>query len=331
MGDRRYKSNLFNFFWRQSLQLQDLWQKKARQAKVSSIWGLQAGLYPLYLLFQTSRLAGRTLRQADTQGQRWLRAVVEPEQDSRLGEVDRPIQRVLRAIQLIVIPPEPPLPSTQFAPGVNPGPQLRVSIQALPAQPPTLNARAQRWAIGWWHRAQAILPRPRPQLNAHGVALQGVACDLSHRYPILVAAGNEVLDVLTANQQTQIQQLMAWEVAHYHRQRRLVQQLPQLNPWHHRQLPTPTVRPQMWSPIQGFHQLMAWIQTGPIATTVNLFAETHRLPPTPLLPGEPWAPLPVALPADLGKTLNQLSPKLTPEAIALVDTAIASGVSLGLS
>ena len=324
MGDRRYKSKLFNFIWLQSMQLKDLWQQKARQAKVSATWGLQVSMYPLYLLFQTTRLAGRTLRQADTQGQRWLRATLEPEQDSRLGAVDRPIQRLMEAIQLTVIPPDPTPPSTQLAVGVNPSPQLMVSVRQLAPQSPNLRVRAQRWALGWLQRAQSALPRPQRQHPAVGITLQGVACDLGHRHPLLIAVGNEALDVLTLDQQQQLQQLIVWEVAHYHRQRRLVQQLPALNPWSHHRLPVRPPRSQMSPPIKVFRKLMAWVQTGPVATTINLFQETHILPPSPRLPDTPWAPLPVELPADLGITLNQLSPKLTPDAMELMDRAIAN-------
>lgn len=58
----RYQSKLFNFFNRQGQQLREqsgiLWRK----LKIATVWGGQIALYPIYALFQASRIASKQLR-----------------------------------------------------------------------------------------------------------------------------------------------------------------------------------------------------------------------------------------------------------------------------
>ncbi|NJK29751.1 MAG: hypothetical protein HC940_06165, partial [Acaryochloris sp. SU_5_25] len=86
-------------------------------------------------------------------------------------------------------------------------------------------------------------------------------------------------------------------------------------------LPLPKLRSQMLPPIQIFQRTMAWMQTGSMAVKVNLFQEALALPGD--LSGDSY-PVSLALPQGLATTLNQLSPKLTQEAIEMLDGAIAA-------
>jgi len=134
----------------------------------------------------------------------------------------------------------------------------------------------------------------------------------------LVTPDNEVIDVLTPAQQRELHKLMAWELANYRRQDRLSQDFQHLAKTNFRQLPRPKTRSQMLPPVRAFRKAMTWMQTGPMAAKVNLFQEAA-------LPGDRVSsPLPLALPQGLAATLEQLTPKLTQDAIEMLDGAIAS-------
>ncbi|NJP11823.1 MAG: hypothetical protein HC866_22070 [Leptolyngbyaceae cyanobacterium RU_5_1] len=101
---------------------------------------------------------------------------------------------------------------------------------------------------------------------------------------VLVTNQNQLLDILTAEQQQHIQQRITWEVAHYLRYLGMRQQVAGLPP-----LRVPNDRSQMWTPIRAFHRLMVWMQSGSIAIATNLFQEAS-LPASPT----PVANLPAA-------------------------------------
>lgn len=63
-----YKSKLFTFLNRQSIQWGSRLTEAARRLKITLEWGTQIALYPLYLLVQTSRVATRQF--TASQGQR---------------------------------------------------------------------------------------------------------------------------------------------------------------------------------------------------------------------------------------------------------------------
>jgi hypothetical protein len=64
-----YQSKLFNFLNRQSQRWQDRLGTAARHLKVTAEWGIQVMLYPIYLLVQAGRMAGKELEQAVTHAQ----------------------------------------------------------------------------------------------------------------------------------------------------------------------------------------------------------------------------------------------------------------------
>ncbi|MGF1601834.1 MAG: hypothetical protein ACFCU8_07405 [Thermosynechococcaceae cyanobacterium] len=301
-SDQRYQSQLFNVILRQSRQLSDQWQRNTRQAKVASLWGLQMAIYPVYLLFQVTRLSEQILRQADTQGQRLLKAALDPDQSPLQGaKIDTPIRRVLGAIQITD-------QATEDADGL-----LVVNITALKSR-----------SIPIWQRYQRWFKRLRHSSNPHEI-LRGLASDLETRHLVLVTPDNEPLDVLTLEQQKNVLKLMTWEVAHYQRQQRLNHQLRTVTQLHHRPLSEPKLRSQMLPPIRGFRQLMSWFQASPMATATNLFQEAQAIDPLLLLTGEIGS---IPLPEHIGATLRRLSPQLTPEALQMLDGAISEWETL---
>ncbi len=57
-----YQSKLFNFLSQQSRKLAEKVQLATRQLKVAVVWGVQLLIYPIYALFQTSRLVRKQIQ-----------------------------------------------------------------------------------------------------------------------------------------------------------------------------------------------------------------------------------------------------------------------------
>lgn len=320
-AERRYQSRLFNLILQQSRELTEQWQRNLRQAKVTSMWGMQMGLYPIYLLFQVTRFTQVALRQGDVQGQRLLKAVVDPSQDSLASSADGPIRNVLGAIQIETL-------ESAVDPDTETGdsdevsePQFTVQIEGLSHQRPTIRVRYQKWLQRWAERNPLHNQATRwlGITSEPDLKIQGIACDLQTTTVLLVTPNNESLDVLTHTQERELHKLMAWEMANYRRQQRLDRDLQHLATSNRRQLPMPRMRSQMLPPVKVFRKAMAWVQTGPMAAKVNLFQEALALPGN-----ESSDVLPLALPQGLTATFNQLTPKLTQDAMEMLDGAIAS-------
>lgn len=136
----------------------------------------------------------------------------------------------------------------------------------------------------------AIAPTDAAAVKATAtIQIRGVASLLSPRRLVLVTVNNEVLDGFTSAQQHYLQQRIAWEVATYQRYLSLKHQSHQLVP-----LQPATLSELRLKPVQAFQALMAWMQSGAVAITINLFQEAAWLPrafsatkpfkPAPLFP-----------------------------------------------
>ncbi len=100
--------------------------------------------------------------------------------------------------------------------------------------------------------------------------IQGIASLIPTRKLVLVTIDNQVMDVLTIEQQDHLKQRIIWEMANYWRywRRHYIAQA-------HSTLLLPLEdRPTLLPPVRVFRQLMAWVQSGPIAIAVNLFQES---------------------------------------------------------
>lgn len=115
--------------------------------------------------------------------------------------------------------------------------------------------------------------------------IQGFASLLTNRALVLVTVENEILNVLTAEQQIQLQRQIVWEIATYwqYRKIQLLEGGTQGQGWNDTFLPLPKERANLLPPIRAFRHLMAWIQLSPVAIAVNLFQES-RLAVVPATP-----------------------------------------------
>ncbi|HEY9628158.1 MAG TPA: hypothetical protein V6C84_12735 [Coleofasciculaceae cyanobacterium] len=300
----RYRSNVFNFLTRQSMRLQDQVSQTWRQAKMATVWGAQILLYPLYVGFQATRLVGKQLRQTARQVLPRLRAVVqtvEPPGTEAAAFLfaDTPIQRSLQALSdlklmlpadrlaLQLDPQDPSAPgiwvvvggaiASSLMPSLLPGGEssgalaqgsqkaIRLSV-SLPTSP-------ERSGM------QAFEPSSRTMQAQEAIQIQSIAALLDSHKLVLVDVQNQLLDVLSPEQQMILQRRIAGDVANYWRQQR---DLAEAYPWVDRFLPLPKDRALALPPIRTFWQLMAWMQTSPVAVATNLFQESKLLPSLPV-------------------------------------------------
>lgn len=131
------------------------------------------------------------------------------------------------------------------------------------------------------------LATSQPQSPTPAVYIRGVASLLATQSLVLVTNQNESLDILTPEQQRLLHQRIAWEVAHYLRYvRSRLCQTPGLSP-----LRPPNRHSFVLPPVRAFQWLMAWMQSGAIAASANLFQEASwRACPLPFPPAKPALP-----------------------------------------
>ena len=295
----RYQSRFFNFLNRQSLRLKDQFERTARQIKVTAVWGAQIVLYPLYLLVQGSLSAGRQLAAEAEAGWPRLKEFTNKEHKEQPEvplDADTPIQRVLEELKVGRLQVNR-LESEDLNPLLNPESS---TLQPSKLQPSTLQASTPTRCV-----------------------IQGVASLLTTRSLVLVTVENQILDILTPEQQQKLASKIRWEVADLLRHRRLAQ-----SSKHKKATPrlASLDQPRVFLPVRVFWQVMAWVQTSPVAIAANLFQEStlvdDEVPSfNPILPSRPTPQELPQLPAsDEAPIANPLVPQQT---IAFLDRAIA--------
>src|SRR5919199_2140404 len=268
----RYQSRLFNFLNRQSLRLTDQFNRAVRNIKVAAVWGVQIMLYPAYLLTQVSLLAGRQLSSEAEAGWPRLKEVThqDDEPQETPSEADTPIQRILSEVTSLPLP--------EIAGSVVSPPGLLVRFRERTFDEETEVDQQQVTGKG-----QLTTPSVLGMAQQHSdseeaisqtrtddgrYVIQGVASLLGTRSLVLVTVENQILDILTPNQQQKLASKISWEVANWLRQRRLGQfqnstrRLSGLN------------QPRVFRPLRTFWKVMAWVQTSPVAIAANLFQES---------------------------------------------------------
>jgi hypothetical protein len=198
----RYQSRLFNFLHQQSLKVKEQYARAFRNIQVSTKWTVEAILYPFYKLFQSVAQAGKQLGTSTPPNQQ--------QQLPNATDSDTPIQQVLLAIATLpdTEEPKPSYPLAFLA-------SWRLNL-FKPTSPnkPTL------------HQTNT-LKQNRPQIRA-------IASQISTHTLVLVTPQNQILDILTPQQQQILEGRILDEIANYWRAWRLAaetsQQTPQLLP-----------------------------------------------------------------------------------------------------
>lgn len=271
----RYQSKVLSFFSERSLRFRDRTSQTLRQIKVAAVWGTQILLYPVYLAFQSTRLISKQLRQVVRQALPQLQAAKQSLQilahsaDSSgkpfpILTSDTPIQNTLHAVDALIqsLSPE----------------QIAGYLGTEAPEEPELGSSSS----GMLREVVSAIV-PSSPLSLASTRIRGVASELTTQKLVLVTVENHILDILTLEQEAQLQRRMIWELVTYWRQQRTVQagpltigQLPALKSLLvDRFLPLPADRPNALLPIRVFHRLMAWVQTSPVAIATNVFQESQ--------------------------------------------------------
>lgn len=253
-----YQSKFFNFLNRQTIKVKEQVERTFRQAKVAVTWGVQVVMYPIYLIFQSTRYASYRFQQSAQQTWKRLQPSPEPEP---YPEVDVPIQQVLATIETFELNPA-------FLESI-----LAVNAPLALDRPPSAITIAE----------PQLTQISDPQVETQSLATIGgklghlgrisVASQLETRQLVLVASSNQVLDVLTPEQQKLLMRRIVWEIAIYKHNWRL-------QALSNRGFPlkiVPARRSQVLPPIRWFWQAMAWLQTSEVAIAIDLFQESSLI------------------------------------------------------
>ncbi|AUB40505.1 hypothetical protein COO91_06522 [Nostoc flagelliforme CCNUN1] len=217
----RYQSRLFNFVHQQSRRVTQQWEHTFRHLQVATKWGVEVLLYPVYLLFQSSESSGKTLQTKEPQ----TRLKLQPNDTDfqpEIPNVDSPIQHVLEAVNYLssneaVYTPKKTVES--FKPLAFLG-VLRLKFADNKS---TNNANFTQLSNITENQSGSLNPlRLNNALNQHLPVVRGIATSLIDHSLVLVTADNEILDILTPQQQAKLEDRIINEVANYWKSWRLI-------------------------------------------------------------------------------------------------------------
>ncbi|BAZ66983.1 MAG: hypothetical protein KME28_14935 [Pelatocladus maniniholoensis HA4357-MV3] len=183
-SSERYQSRLFNFVHKQSRRWSEGVGRTFRHLQVAANWSLEALAYPVFILLQKAReSAGKQLQATGEQTQNPQIANYTDFQSEAPPASDIPIQQVLKVVENLQI------------------------ISRLKTQDSRL-------------KTQGFRITPHLDLSSN---IQGIASQLCDRQLVLVTLENEILDILTPQQQQKLEEHIITEIANYWRQWRLSQ------------------------------------------------------------------------------------------------------------
>jgi hypothetical protein len=205
-----YRSHLLNALRRSSQHLAQQCQQQMRHIQVQALWGLQSTLYPLYRLFHRRAWPQGLASKGWQQLQQWTNK--DDLTAQKLPAADRPIQKLLQAIQ-VKTPPEITIKPLAPQRGWK---KWQHALQAVWQECQT--------PLVWPDVVQRLIPRIPLMLPVTPTPLliQGVAVELQTQELVLVGQDNQVLNLLSPSQQQQLQQHLTWELTEYYRQVRQV-------------------------------------------------------------------------------------------------------------
>ncbi|MEG4027814.1 MULTISPECIES: hypothetical protein [unclassified Microcoleus] len=263
-----YQSRLLNFISKQSRQIADNCDRTWRQIKETTLTATQILLYPAYLLVQSSRMLGRQLRESSQKvdlpelqefggdenpdlPQNWYQGEVSDE--SSIAEILHLAENLLTSSQTAKTLASFPLLINQG----NPASDL----------PPAITFKGQITK----HQTTSVLEHPlaktelKPQPK-----VEGIASFIPARTLVLVGKENQILDILTPEQQELLEGRITWEVANCGPERR---EITQKELKFNLGLESAAKKAQL-PPMRRFWELMAWLQTSPVALKRNQFGES---------------------------------------------------------
>ncbi len=256
-----YQSRLLNFISKQSRQVADNCDRTWRQVKQGTLTATQILLYPAYLLVQSSRMLGRQLRESSVKvdlpelqefggdenpdlPQNWFGEVSES------SSLAKPSQRIAQILYLA----ENLLNSSQKATTL-----ARFPLLASPGI--DLSRQTAK------HQTTSVLEK---SLANTQLKVEGIASFIPARTLVLIGSENQILDILTPQQQELLENRLTWEIANGDPGRR---EIAQKELKFNLGLESAAKKSQL-PPVRRFWELMAWLQTSPVAVKRNQFGES---------------------------------------------------------
>ncbi|MDQ2099089.1 MAG: hypothetical protein QQW96_15760 [Tychonema bourrellyi B0820] len=279
-----YKSQLLNFISKQSRQVADNCDRTWRQVQSATLNATQILLYPAYLLVQSSRMLARQLRESSQKVDLpELQEFVEGEnlkfsQNSSLNLWNEGIGTESAIVEIVHLAENLLLPSQTQTNYDN----VSFLINGRNATPDIGLQRETQFTEKTTNTSQKLLLEHQPktqlaEISINNVAtintkpeVRGIATFLPARSLVLVGDENQILDILTVEQQELLESRITWEVANSGPGRReIAKQELKFNLG----LEAAAEKSQL-PPVRGFWQLMAWVQTSPLAVKRNQFGES---------------------------------------------------------
>jgi hypothetical protein len=200
----RYQSRIFNFVHQQSRRLTEQLEHTVRYVQVATKWGVEVLLYPVYRLLHSSQSSNKTLYSREPQTRLQLEPGTPP-------TADTPIQNVLETVKNLPFAEAIATPSNGILSPANPLSLLQsLWLKVVPPKASNHSSLPQSLTI-----------TENPALT-HSRA-QGIATHIENRNLLLIAGNNEILDILTPQQQAKLEDLIISEIANYWRSWRLLQ------------------------------------------------------------------------------------------------------------
>ncbi|MEH2069525.1 MAG: hypothetical protein V7K47_15410 [Nostoc sp.] len=214
-----YQSRLFNFVRHQSRRLTHQWEHTFRHLQVATKWGVELLLYPVYLLFRSSESDSKTLHSQEAQSRLQLPSN-DTEQPETYLNVDTPIEHVLETVYYLSSPEAMSTGYTYATPEktsefFNPLSFLRVFWQKPISKNSTNNTNIIHSSTITDNFAAIESSQPENALKQHLAVIQGIATNLLNRNLVLVTTKNEILDILTPEQQAKLEDRIITEVSDY--------------------------------------------------------------------------------------------------------------------
>jgi len=293
ISSRPYKSRLFNFVNRRSLQFRDRIGETFRHLKVAAEWGAQLLISPLYWIFQPRDWKGEVLGTAPSD-----KALPPAETYLSDPPVDQPLEKILTAIEPWFELPDASVLTANLndvKPDHSPrkkeivlSSQFFQQIQQQLESP----APSQNLALPAAIAPQNSNPRPLGNLVSQiknifsptkDLVIRGISCVIENRQLVLTTADNEILDVLSLEQQNLLRQSIRAEMANYWYERRLQWSMsqkmlgfiPLVNEQTEKVLP----------PVQLLWKTLHWLETQSFRPQLPQFNQSALVPVTSLTTG----------------------------------------------
>ncbi|WP_250122327.1 hypothetical protein [Chroococcidiopsis sp. CCMEE 29] len=235
----RYQSKLFNFVHQQSRRFTEQCDRTFRHLQFTTSGVATALLYPLYLLFQSTRSAAKQLHRAVQQDSPQLPENHIDSQYQTSPTADTPIQTTLLLVNTLPFLEEDLSLTEEASSTLSPAKEPLNFLAFLASLRFKLFPNSHTSALVETERDtrkqrehSPLTPHPSPlaphsSLSRNRPVIRGIATQQSSRTLVLVTAQNEILDILTPQQQQRLQERIIGEVAKYWRYQRLAHSVEQ--------------------------------------------------------------------------------------------------------